>query len=70
MPAESELNAHSMHCSFQNYKERVVVYVDNIAVLGVQAETVDKRMAKIKTSPNNSGLLTHEPVPACTDCEL
>ena len=33
MPSESELNAHSMDCSFETHKERVVVYVDNIAVL-------------------------------------
>ena len=36
----------------------------------VQAETVNKGMAKIKKSLNSSGVLTHEHVPACTDCEL
>ena len=70
MPAESELNAHSMDCSVEKYKERFVVYVDNIAVFGLDAETVDKIMAKIKSSLNNRGLLTREHVPACTDCEL
>ena len=70
MPTESELNAHSMDCSFERHKERVVVYVDNIAVFGLDAETVDKIMAKIKISLNNRGLLLHEHVPACTDCEL
>ena len=70
MPAETESNAHSMDCSFEKHKERFVVYVDNIAVFGLQAETIDKIMAKIKTSVNKSGLLTHEHVPACTDCEL
>ena len=68
MPAETESNAHSMDCSFEKHKERFVVYVDNIAVLGLDAETVDKLMGKI--SLNTSGLLTHEHVPACTDCEL
>ena len=66
MPAEPELNAHSIDCSFEKHKERLVVYVDNIAVFGLDAETVDKRMGKIKISLNDSGLLTHEhglPVP-------
>ena len=39
-------------------------------MLGLQAEAVDNIMAKIKTSLNSSGLLTHEHVPAYTDCEL
>ena len=60
MPAESELNAHSMNCSFEKHKERVVVYVDNIAVFVLDAETVDNMMGKIKISLNDSGLLTHE----------
>ena len=70
MPAESELNAHSMDCSFEKYKERSVVYVDSIAVFALQAETVDQILAKTKTSLNSSGLLTHEHVPTCTDYEL
>ena len=70
MPGESESNAHSMDCSCEKYTERVVVYVDNIAVIGLQAETVYKIMANIKTSLNSNGLVTHEHVPVCTDCEL
>ena len=59
-----------MDCSFEKHKERFVVYVNNIAVFGLDAETVDTIMAKIKINLHNSGLLTHEHVPACTDCEL
>ena len=70
MPAESVLNANSMDCSFEKHKEHFVVYADSIAVFGLDAETVDKIMAKIKSSLNNRGLLTREHVPACTDCEL
>ena len=70
MSAESELNAHSMDCSFERHKEHFVVYVENIAVFGLDAEAVDDIMSNIKISLNNSGLLTHEHVPACTDCEL
>ena len=70
MPAESELNAHRMDCGFEKYKERRVVYVENMAVLGLQTKTVGKRMANIKTILNDRELLTHEHVPAGTDCEL
>ena len=50
MPADSELNAHSMDCRFEMYKERFVVYVNNIAVFGLHAHTVDEIMANIKES--------------------
>ena len=59
-----------MDCSFGSYKERFVVCAENIAVLGLQAETVDKIRANIKASLTNSKLITHEQVSAGTDCEL
>ena len=46
------------------------MYVDNIAVFGLNKESVDSIMAKIKDSLNQKGLLTHEHVPANTNCEL
>ena len=70
MPAESEVNAHSIENTFRLHSTRFIVYVDNIAVFGRDREEVDRVMGKIICELNRCKLLTHEHTPADTQCEL
>ena len=61
MPKFCQWVCHSVDSSFDKHKGRFVVYVDNIAVFGLDAETVDNMMGTIKIRLHDSGLLTHDP---------
>ena len=70
MTAESELNAHSADSSYDKHALRFLVYVDNIAIFGRNADLVNDMMRRVESRLNDVGLLTHELTVASTNTEL